>query len=79
METRAQGLALFTAICFLVGTLVVIQLWLLAAALEAALAAEPGVLLPATVASVLLLLVNGGLVWYVVDFDRRLRKVSPDG
>ena len=34
METRGQGLPLFTGICFLIGVLVIVQLWLLAAALE---------------------------------------------
>ena len=39
MENRSQGLPLFTAICFLIGTLVIVQLWLLAAALEAGVGA----------------------------------------
>ncbi len=78
METRKQGLPLFTGICFLIGTLVVIQLWLLAAALEAALSAERTVLLPVTLASLALFLVNAGLLWYVTDFDRRLRKEGVD-
>ena len=78
METRKQGLPLFTGICFLIGTLVVIQLWLLAAALEAALSAERTVLLPVTLASLALFLVNAGLLWYVTDFDRRLRREGVD-
>ncbi len=78
METRQQGLPLFTGICFLIGTVVVIQLWLLAAALEAALSAERGVLLPVTLASLALFLVNAGLLWYVVGFDRRLRREGVD-
>ncbi len=81
MENRSQGLPLFTAICFLIGTLVIVQLWLLAAALEAALSATPHVLVPATIASVVLLGANAGLLKYVVDFDRRLRtqEVDRDG
>ncbi len=79
METRQQGLPLFTGICFLIGTLVVIQLWLLAAALEAARSAMPHVLLPATVASLVLFLLNAGLLKYVVDFDRRIRRQQSDG
>lgn len=74
METRSQGLPLFTAICFLIGVLVIVQLWLLAAALDAARSAMPHVLLPATVASLVLFLLNAGLLKYVVDFDRRLRR-----
>ena len=64
METRRQGLPLFTGICFLIGTLVVVQLWLLAAALEAARSELAHVLLPATAASLVcgtLLLRNGRL------------------
>lgn len=72
METRRQGLPLFTGICFLIGTLVIVQLWLLAAALEAARSDMPHVLLPAVLASLVLFAVNAGLLWYVVDFDRRL-------
>jgi hypothetical protein len=74
VETRGQGLPLFTGICFLIGTLVVVQLWLLGAALEAARSGMPHVLLPATLASLVLFLLNAGLLWYVVDFDRRLRR-----
>ncbi len=79
METRPQGLPLFTGICFLIGTLVIVQLWLLAAALEAALSAMPHVLVPATIASLVLLAVNAGLLKYVVDFDRRLRDQEGGG
>lgn len=70
-ETRQQGLSLLTAICLFIGVLLVIQLWLVAAALDAYLSRETGVLVPATVASLVLFLVNGALVLYVQDFDRR--------
>jgi hypothetical protein len=76
VETRGQGLPLFTGICFLIGTLVIVQLWLLAAALDAARSEMPHVLVPATIASLALFLVNAGLLWYVVDFDRRLRRAG---
>jgi len=79
VETRGQGLPLFTGICFLLGTLLVVQLWLLAAALEAARSDVPHVLLPATVASLVLFLVNAGLLSYVIDFDRRLRRQQEGG
>ncbi len=42
METRAQAVPLFTAICVLIGVLVVLQLWLLAASLESVLAGDAG-------------------------------------
>jgi len=73
METRQQGTTLFSAILVLIATLVVIQLWLVAAALEALLARDIGVLVPTAVASAVLFLMSGGLLWYVVAFDARLR------
>ncbi len=76
METRRQGTTLFTAICILIGTLVVIQLWLVSAALDALLSAETGALVAAAFASLVLLGVNGGLLLYIVRFDDRLRQTE---
>jgi len=77
METRRQGTTLFTFVCVLVGTLVVLQLWLVAAALEALLGGDVAVLVPAAGASLALFLANGGLLWYVLAFDERVRRVQP--
>ncbi len=74
METNQQGSTLFSAILVLIGTLVVVQLWILAAAVDALLAGSLGVLKPAAVASVVLFLLSGGLLWYVYAFDERLRR-----
>ena len=74
METREQGSTLFSAVLVLIALLVVIQLWLLAAALDALLARELGVLAPTAVASIVLLAMSAGLLWYVVTFDARLRQ-----
>jgi len=73
METRQQGATLFSAILLLIAILVVIQLWLVAAALDALLARQFVVLVPTAVASIVLFVLNGGLLWYVVSFDARLR------
>jgi hypothetical protein len=73
VETRQQGTVLFSAILILIATLVVIQLWLVAAALDALFARQIGVLVPTAIASGLLLALSGGLLWYVVSFDQRLR------
>jgi hypothetical protein len=73
METRQQGATLFSAILVLIAILVVIQLWLVAAALDALLARQIAVLVPTAVASIMLFVLNGGLLWYVVSFDARLR------
>ena len=74
METLRQGTTLFTGVCVLIGVLVVIQLWLVAASLDALSAGETAVLPPAALASLVILGVNGGLLLYVFRFDRRLRR-----
>ncbi len=78
METRRQGTTLFSAILTLIATLVIIQLWLVASALEAYLAHQFDILLPAAAASLLLFAVNGGLLLYVLGFDGRLRHSGTD-
>ncbi len=77
METRQQGSTLFSAVLGLIAILVVIQLWLVAAALDALLARQIVVLVPTAIASVALFLLSGGLLWYVVSFDARLRQWGP--
>ncbi len=74
METRRQGTTLFTAILVLIATLVVLQLWIVAAGLEALLRHTPQGLVPAAVASIVLLVINGGLLLYIIAFDHRLRR-----
>ena len=73
METRLQGMPLFSAVLVLIATLVVIQLWLVAAALDALLARELRVLVPTAIASAALCALSAGLLWYVMSFDARLR------
>jgi hypothetical protein len=79
METRQQGSTLFSAVLVLIAILVVIQLWLVAAAVDALMARQTTVLLPTAVASTVLLVFSGGLLWYVVSFDARLRHWSRRG
>ena len=70
MSLRSQGTTLFTAILFLVGTCVVLQLWLLTVSTEALLQGELRPLLAAAAGSSVLLLINGGLLRYVYRVDR---------
>jgi len=79
VETRQQGSILFSAVLVLIALLVVIQLWLVAAALEALFSRQIVVLVPTAIASGLLFLMSGGLLWYVVSFDARLRQWGPRG
>ena len=77
METRQQGSILFSAVLVLIALLVVIQLWLVAAALDALFARQLVVLVPTAFASGMLFVLSGGLLWYVVSFDARLRQWGP--
>ena len=79
METRQQGSTLFSAVLVLIAILVVIQLWLVAAAVDALMARQTTVLVPTAVASTVLFVLSGGLLWYVVSFDARLRHWSRRG
>ena len=79
MDTRQQGSILFSAVLVLIALLVVIQLWLVAAALDALLARQFVVIVPTAIASGMLFVLSGGLLWYVVSFDARLRKWGPRG
>lgn len=72
METRGQALSVFTAVCVLIGLLVVVQLWLLAASLESMLAGDMAPAVPATIASAVLLATNVGLLFGVIALDRRV-------
>jgi hypothetical protein len=76
METRQQGSTLFSAVLVLIAILVVIQLWLVAAAVDALMARQTTVLVPTAIASTVLLVLSGGLLWYVVSFDARLHHRS---
>ena len=77
METRQQGATLFSAVLVLIALLVVIQLWLVAAAVDALFARHVVVLVPTAIASGMLLVLNAGLLWFVLSFDARLRQWGP--
>lgn len=76
MEARAQGTTLMTAICSFIIVLLIIQIWLVSAALEALLSDDRGVLVPAAIASGVLFLINGGLLLHALRFDRRMRRTG---
>ena len=76
METRQQGSTLFSAVLVLIAILVVIQLWLVAAAVDALLSRQMVVLVPTAIASGVLFALSAGLLWSVVSFDARLRHGS---
>jgi hypothetical protein len=51
--------------------LVVLQLWLLTATMNAYLGGDQSVIWPAALASVICLALNAGLLWYLYAIDRR--------
>ena len=75
MSTRqAQGTTLFTALLVLIGVGVVVQLWLLADSVDALFRHESGTPLHAAIASAVVFVINGLLVLYVFNFDRKIRQ-----
>lgn len=78
MSVRTQGTTLFTAILILVASTVAVQLWLLTVSMEALLARETRILIPAAVGSSVLFLINAGLLRYVFRFDREVQHGSQE-
>jgi len=75
MSTRqAQGTTLFTALLVLVGIGVVVQLWLLAASVDAFMRQQGNTAVHAAAASVVVFAINGLLVLYVFNFDRKIKQ-----
>lgn len=70
---QAQGTTLFTALLVLIGIGVVVQLWLLAASVDALLGRQHGIPAYAALGSVAVFIVNGLLVLYVINFDRKIK------
>lgn len=71
---QSQGTTLFNALLALVAMGVVVQLWLLAATVDALLRHESGTPLHAAIASGALFVINGLLVLYVFGFDKKIRQ-----
>ena len=67
--TRAQRATIFTAVSWLVLLLVVLQLWLLTATMNAYLGGDRSVIWPAALASLGCLLVNLWLLWRLLYLE----------
>jgi ABC-type lipoprotein release transport system permease subunit len=75
MSTRQrQGTILFTALLMLVGIGVVVQLWLLTASVDAFMRHQARTAVHATLASVAVFVINGLLILYVFNFDRKIKQ-----
>ena len=71
---QAQGTTLFTALLILVGIGVVVQLWLLAASVDALMRRQHGIPAYAALGSAAVFVVNGLLVLYVINFDQKIKQ-----
>lgn len=68
--TREQRTTIIYGILCLVLLIVVIQLWLLTATMNAFLGGDSSVVWPAAFASLMCLSLNLGLLWYVFAIER---------
>jgi hypothetical protein len=69
--TREQKITIVYGILCIVIVLVVLQLWLLTATMNAYLGGDYGVLWPALIASLICFLLNLGLLRYLYAMERR--------
>ena len=68
--SRQQKLTIIYGILCIVALIVVLQLWLLTATMNAYLAGEETVIIPAAIASIVCLSLNSGLLWYLYQMER---------
>ncbi|HEX6439554.1 MAG TPA: DUF6755 family protein [Candidatus Binatia bacterium] len=67
---RHQKKTILSGVLCFVMILVILQLWLLTASMNAYLGGDESVLVPAALASIACLGLNLGLLWYVYALDR---------
>ena len=68
--SRGQRATIVSGILGIVLVIVIVQLWLLTATVNASLGGDTVIVLPAALASLVCLLLNAGLLWYVYALDR---------
>ena len=68
--SRSQRATIVSGILGIVLIIVILQLWLLTATVNAYLGGDTTILLPAALASLICLLLNAGLLWYLHALDR---------
>jgi Family of unknown function (DUF6755) len=66
---RDQRMTIVHGILGIVVIIVVLQLWLFTATMEAYLSGDGAVLLPTALASLICLGLNAGLLWYIYALD----------
>ena len=71
MKSRQQKTTIVFGILSIVLIIVILQLWLLTATMNAFLAGQEHVIVPAAVVSIVCLALNAGLLWYLYQMERR--------
>lgn len=66
---RAQRMPIVNAILAFVTLIVILQLWLLTATMNAYLGGDGSTVVPAALGSLACLLLNAGLAWYLIGLD----------
>jgi hypothetical protein len=69
--TREQRLTMIYGILCIVLIIVMLQLWLLMATMNAYLGGDQSVIWPAALASLICFGLNAGLLWYVFRMERQ--------
>lgn len=67
---RKQRMTIVLGILCLVIIIVILQLWLLTASMNAYLGGDQSVLIPAALASLVCLGLNAGLLWYLYRLEQ---------
>jgi hypothetical protein len=68
---REEKMTIIYGILCVALVLVILQLWLLTATMNAYLGGDTQVILPAAIASLVCFLLNLGLLWYLYAMERR--------
>ena len=68
--SRSQRMTIVTGILWLVTIIVILQIWLLTATMNADLGGDETVLWPAALVSLVCLGLNAGLLWYLNRQER---------
>lgn len=68
--TREQKMTIVYGILCIVVILVILQLWLLTATMNAYLGGDEAIILPASLVSLACFALNAGLLWYLYGIER---------
>jgi hypothetical protein len=66
---RSQRMAIVNGILVIVVMIIILQLWLFTASMNAYLGGDYGILLPAALVSLFCLALIGGLIWYLYRLE----------